>query len=491
MEELSKYVKNLPKNLFSIDLRALGFYRILFGIAILIDLVIRAFDLKAFYTDEGVFPVDLFNEYWNLPVFWSVHAWSGSLQWEVFLFALAGVFAVLLTVGYKTKLMTVLSWLMLISIQNRNPIILQGLDQLLSLILFFALFVPWEKRYSIDAKKHPEWQNQSSVFSFGSAALLIQVAMIYLFSYLLKTGDAWRVDGTALFYALNIDEMVKPLGKYLLQFPDLLHYLTFMVLGMELAIPILFFLPFYIKESRILAVLLVIVLQTGFGLTLMVGPFPIFNIMAVMIFLPKEVWNVLDKVLGIKRVPAAQNFEMPALNMQLKIAEYGKQLLAGAMIVYLFIWNVGTIDDLEPDMPLWMRIPAYATKTNQVWDLFGPTPYRDDGWFVIPGTLANGKTVNLWGPTTEIKSEKPQYTIDHFPTFRWQKYMQRMRSQDNFYLRPYFGRYLCLNWNTEHKGEERLRHLRVFFTEEYTMPPGVEMRRKLHRLISFSCEPKE
>lgn len=56
--------------------------------------------------------------------------------------------------------------------------------------------------------------------------MLFQVVAIYLFSYFLKTHDWWRKDYTAAYYALRLDFFRRPLGDFLLMFPEVLRILT-------------------------------------------------------------------------------------------------------------------------------------------------------------------------------------------------------------------------------------------------------------------------
>lgn len=54
------------------------------------------------------------------------------------------VFAALLTLGYQTRLASFGSWVMLLSIQNRNEMVLDGGDFLLMNLVFWGtFFFPW------------------------------------------------------------------------------------------------------------------------------------------------------------------------------------------------------------------------------------------------------------------------------------------------------------------------------------------------------------
>ena len=51
------------QQLFGIDLRSLAIFRIGIAAIVVIDLICRAADLEAHYTDVGVLPVDAVTEY--------------------------------------------------------------------------------------------------------------------------------------------------------------------------------------------------------------------------------------------------------------------------------------------------------------------------------------------------------------------------------------------------------------------------------------------
>jgi hypothetical protein len=53
-------------------------------------------------------------------------------------------------VGYYTKTASFLTWILTLSLHNRNYLVLHGGDVLQRVILFYALFLPLGDCYSID-----------------------------------------------------------------------------------------------------------------------------------------------------------------------------------------------------------------------------------------------------------------------------------------------------------------------------------------------------
>ncbi|MES2764168.1 MAG: HTTM domain-containing protein, partial [Bacteroidota bacterium] len=77
--------------------------RIAVGIVLLVDLFIRALSIKAFFTDEGVFPISVLKQYNWSAFYFSFHALSGELWWQVVLFLINAGCIILLIIGYRTR----------------------------------------------------------------------------------------------------------------------------------------------------------------------------------------------------------------------------------------------------------------------------------------------------------------------------------------------------------------------------------------------------
>ncbi len=107
---------------FSIDLRSLALCRIGLAFAVLVDLCCRLPDLVAHYTDAGVLPRAIVPFYTGASRF-SLHLLSGEPLIQLVLFLIAGVAALGLLAGYRTRLMTVASWFLLLSLHHRNPMV--------------------------------------------------------------------------------------------------------------------------------------------------------------------------------------------------------------------------------------------------------------------------------------------------------------------------------------------------------------------------------
>ena len=101
------------RTVFGIDSRSLAVFRMAIAVLLLVDLAVRATDLRAMYTDDGMFSRAEIclraTSLWN----WSFHFGGGSWGYQAVLFGIAAGLACALLAGFETRLATIGSWLMI------------------------------------------------------------------------------------------------------------------------------------------------------------------------------------------------------------------------------------------------------------------------------------------------------------------------------------------------------------------------------------------
>ncbi len=279
------------REIFGIDLRTLAVFRVLLGSFLILDLILRSRDLVAHYTDFGIFPRAAAIDGLAAGAF-SFHLMNGSAVFQAALFVLAGAFAVLMIVGWRTRLATAMSWVLLLSMQNRNWEIHSGEDQLVMVLLFWAMFLPLGARFSVDAAMVLRESAKSNDFvSLVTAALLLQGMSMYFFSALLKSDARWIPDGTAIYFALQLDYFATSLALWFRQFETLLQGLTYYVWALELIGPILIFSPILQRPLRAILMTAFITMHCGFFLFLEIGIFPLISIIMNLTFMLGWMWD--------------------------------------------------------------------------------------------------------------------------------------------------------------------------------------------------------
>jgi hypothetical protein len=461
------------KELFGIDTRTLAVFRMALGAVVVTDLAIRATNLKSHYSDFGVLPRAVclaeILQTWE----WSFHFVSGQWTVQALLFAVAGVFALGLFFGYKTRWSAFLTWFFLGSLQTRNPMINQGGDILLRLLLFWSLFLPLGEKWSLDAggKAPPR-----TVVSAGSVALLAQVLMVYVFSTALKTSPIWRTEGSAVYYALSLDSFVTSCGRSLLEYPRLPTILSWMTLWIEKYGPWAALIPF--GPVRLAMVGVFWGLHLGFGWFLKVGLFPEICMAGWLAFIPAWFWErwvrpseALDRwfergrarlfsarTVVFKKPPA---WRAPAGNVFVSLC-----------LAYALAWNVRTVDFDRHSrrFPTSLNFIGYLLHLDQKWGMFGPHPMLNDGWWVAPGRLRDGREIDVIQGAGPVTWGKP--LPGEFPDRgdRWRKYMTNLL--DPAFGNPFlaYGRSLCRDWNGRHNGSDQLMTFQIYYIQETTLP---------------------
>jgi predicted DCC family thiol-disulfide oxidoreductase YuxK len=287
----------------ALDYRSLAWFRFGLGATIFADCLVRASDMEVFYTDNGVVSrYDLMGEYGNI---WHTcfHAASGQIWFEYLLFAVMAIFALMLMVGYRTRTALIVTWILNLSVQARNPLVLHGGDNLLRLLLFFALFLPLASAFSVDKALDDNTKPRPGhkIWNGATMALVWQIMIMYFFAAYAKKGAEWVSEGSAVHYALNIDQLTTYLGDWILHnLKDYLYIFSFGTLYLEAYGPYLFITPFFVGPLRTLGVLLFVSLHIGFGTCMELGIFPWLDSFAVMAFLPTWFW---DKLFGWLKTP--------------------------------------------------------------------------------------------------------------------------------------------------------------------------------------------
>lgn len=439
---------------FGADLRSLAALRIALASLVLVDLGRRATDLVAHYSDEGVLPLSSLS---MNPYTFSLNTLSGAPEFQALLFAIAALGALSMLVGHRTRLATFVVWLLVFSIQLRNPLVLTGGDTLLHLLLFWSIFLPLGAVWSVDQARASTQDTtprrlSTQFFSFGTVALFLQIAIMYWVTAINKSGEEWW-NGTAVYYALSYDRGATELGSYLLNFPALLTTITFATLALEALGPFLLFSPVFNSQLRTATVAVFVSFQFGILFTLSVGLFSFVAAFCMVCFLPGWFWDgVLPKLraglargvgairrgerrgslypAGARRIgllgpgghigtdsdtnhPSSGGMVASSERSDGILAQGGTRgsgevagtspvVLRSALLTNLLVlgfllnmlgWNLASVSPLPTPTPAYQI--SVLSGLSQGWFMFAPSPPKHDGWWIIPGELKGGKRVDL------------------------------------------------------------------------------------------------
>jgi hypothetical protein len=425
----------------TVDSRSLAAFRIVIGFTLLVDLIHRASYIELFYTDQGVYTLSTYASTYGQYDGLSIHAASGSLWFQQFMFLVAGLFAIAFILGYRTRLAGAISLVLLVSLHARNPAVLNGGDLLFRILLFVSLLSPLGERWSVDALRRGA--AQSSVATIGTVVLLLQPIVVFTSNAILKHGgDHWYA-GEGLKIALSNDVMTVYLGNILVEYASLLPVLNYIWVVL-LAGSALFLL---VPTGRLRAVVALAYMGAfaGMMMTMSVGIFPLALVASVTPFLTAPFWDALTRRVPsewIDRLPTPAQlgpFGKPSIERRLLetvrgrdhervasyIVSYAQSLVTMVgLLVLVWMLMFAADDATEFDVPSEVD---YEYLYQQNWGLYAPDPAESYSWYVVEADLET-ETVIAEIEGISQRFDRPPDASQEYATFRHRKYLQSVRS---------------------------------------------------------------
>jgi hypothetical protein len=436
--------------------------RIGVGALLLWDLAGRARDLTAHYTEAGMLPRAALT---GGPGAWLPHGLvSGSPEAVALLFALAAASAAAVLLGTRTRAACLVSFVLLHSLQERNPGLNFGGDVMLRMLLLLGAFLPLGARFSLDARRAGSGSGSASdggtaglVASGASLAFLLQLAGVYVFTVAHRTGSTWW-EGDALFLLLHWDLFARPFALWLREQEAWLPWLNHATMGLETAGPVLLFCPVARGPVRTALVLAFVGFHTILALSFGLGLFgPVF-VVAWLGVLPPWAWERLGGA--------------PARRVR---ARPGWRRWADAVPLAVVAWMVFTnARDLTgwPGGDVWQRT-ARGLGIDQHWALIGRAPVHD-GWYVLKGIPADGTpAVDLLDPSAAPRWAKPDLVSDRLPT-RWARLFFDTGLQPDDPRWEGIARLLCRQGGLRERVGPPLERVALYFVRETTTREGPE-----------------
>jgi hypothetical protein len=259
-------------------------FRIAFGVLTFMWALSLSPSLFAFYSRQGILPV---RPSYDSSFDWSVFDLFPSDIAVAIVYFLLYIAALMLIVGFRTRLAALVVFVCLISFGRRNPWVLNSGDLLLFCLAFYALFMPGGEAFSVD-----RWLRSGERFwDFGRRAIWplrlvqIQVSVIYVAAVWAKVrGETWS-DGTAVSYAFRMGDLERfPVPGFITDTVVIANLLTYGTLAIELSVGILV----WNRVLRPWVLLLGVSLHLGIDYATRVGFFSYAVFVAYVAFIPPE-----------------------------------------------------------------------------------------------------------------------------------------------------------------------------------------------------------
>jgi hypothetical protein len=198
--------------------------------------------------------------------------------------------AVLLLVGWWSRLSAAACWILALLLHARNPHVHNAGDTVRITILFYLMLCPCGAAWSVDT-----WRRHSPgrlfVYPWPVCLLFVQMTLIYFYNGVHKLlGPQWRA-GHALHYVLADLTLTRASYAQLPAPYVATQVMTWVVLVWEVGFPLLVLW----RPTRLVALVLGAAFHIGIGLTLELG---VFQPYMLCLYVPLLPWERLARTRG-------------------------------------------------------------------------------------------------------------------------------------------------------------------------------------------------
>ncbi|MFJ4037438.1 HTTM domain-containing protein [Microbacterium sp. NPDC090007] len=213
---------------------------------------------------------------------------------------------VLFLVGYRTRWVTPVLLLFWVGLSTNSTLLTNGGDTLMRIVLLFVVFADLSQHLSVDAwlrrrrgirtssrgPRMPRWVPPwLGTWAHNTVLILcvFQILLVYFVSSVLKfQGEEW-LDGTAIYYALSIDQfhVLPALSELVWQSAPLVTMATWTALWVQMLFPVLILW----KPTRYVALVLITGMHLGIAVLLGLWPFSLAMIALDLLLVRDGTWE--------------------------------------------------------------------------------------------------------------------------------------------------------------------------------------------------------
>lgn len=265
--------------------------RIFYGLLLLTYAALVSADLMVWYSDRGVLPLESaklipggkgLNLLYFLP--------NTDLTIKLFFSAFV-LSSFCVTIGFFTRTTSIISYLLILSLHNRNVMLLHSGDFFLRMMGFWLLFGDCGRAISVDRliriAKGRETQEIPMVSPWPVRMIQIQCALLYANAVLWKIRGVMWLDGTAIYYTSRLAEFWRFPTPYVFEHMWTIKLMTWGTLVIEGALGFLL----WIKNLRYWILLGGVLLHLGIDWTMNIPLFAPVMIASYLAFVTPADWD--------------------------------------------------------------------------------------------------------------------------------------------------------------------------------------------------------
>jgi len=435
-----------------LDARSLAAFRIALGCIVVADAGARTRDVATMFAPDGTFPVDLLRDALGGPTAWSLAWLDDSLPWARVLLALQAGAGAAVALGWQTRWATALAWIVVVSVIRRTAPATNAGDLWLGCLLLWGIFLPLGARWSVDAitrRGVATAEPGNAVALPATAALVIQIAVVYLSAGISKCNATWLA-GDAVGLALSIHDHGTQFGNWVAP----CHWVTapagWAIVALELACaPLLLLTPTVAVRTWLVAVF--VLLHAAVWVTMSVGLFAPVGIAAWLALIPGRVWDRLGA--GVAGATACG----PPPSGPLAVA--GQAGVIPLLAVALASAVLAHRPEGTP-IPDGLRLAIRLSALEQDWRMFGDVRPQQQ-WTKAEARLADGRIVDLLRNGEPVVPGPPSGGYSSLPHHRWHKLCWDLHRPVQRRFAASLAATLASRWNLTHPDGVRVEEVEI------------------------------
>jgi hypothetical protein len=382
--------------------------------------------------------------------------------------------------GWRTRIATIVAWIVITSLNYDAPPATSGGDILLGLLLFWSMFLPLGRRWSLDARRLPP--PPATLFaSVATAGVLLQMAMMYFFTGIAKLTPPW-LDGSALELVFSNARITRPLGSLLAGAVVIPRALTWLTLVSELGLPLLMFSPWKTTAFRSVALVVFMGMHLCIELTVNVLIFSLVSLAGLICFIPPLWWTSFplnrlaaqcDRLYPAPEepgsAPRSTRWAMPGSAKSPVLRRIGQALLV-VPIAYCLAENLSSnfaAPQTRAELQWCDRLGELLT-LGQTWNMFfDPRNLYFD--VALVGTKSDGTCVDLLRPGVTVVDPKlcPAQPAQ-YPSARMKAFLIYLVYDAYGAFRRSYVEQAFRHWNANAAPQDKLVNLYLVY---YPVPP--------------------
>lgn len=269
----------------------LSVLRLIFGFVILKNTIFYFPDSQYLFGKNGIAPWDdfvAFCQHWKST--FVLYFFDNDILLNLYLIAL-GVSAFAFCLGFGGVINGIILYFLYFFLRMRNGLILDGSDNVISVILPFLIFSDCYKHFITQTKWDKfgvEVRNKKLITYFNDTVclgILIQVAFIYFFTAVAKSGGVLWQNGTAVYYTLRVEEFMAT--KWNVALTQNMYFVvvsTYLTLITEISFPFLI----WFKQTKFIVMTATALLHIGIFIFMRIDNFSWVMIATYFAFIKNE-----------------------------------------------------------------------------------------------------------------------------------------------------------------------------------------------------------